>query len=222
VTENGNAPGYDPTAALRALAEAPRVGLEAAAAVIERILTLGRPGTTALPAIPWNGATRDGSASDGDFTPPVDRRVQLRQARADAERVLDAYGDWARQLLDGVFGLAEGSAEPEVLVLGPVRPGDTVEADLWLHAPPGRLTALARLHVTALTAHDGATVPADALAFEPGVLVPTTAGDDGLTAPTTRVRLRAPDDAPAGSYHGHVLVDGLPEIALAVRADVAT
>jgi hypothetical protein len=211
VTDNG----YDPAAAMRALAEAPRVGLEAAAAVIERILTLGRPGTAALPAIPW-----DGGAGNGEAPPPADRKVQLRRARADAERVLDAYGDWARQLLDGVFGLAEGSAEPEVLELGPVRPGDTVEADLWLHAPPGRLTAPARLHITALTAHDGTTVPADAMGFEPAVLVPTTTGNGGQTTPTTRVRLRAPDDVPAGSYHGHVLVDGLPEIALAVRAQV--
>jgi hypothetical protein len=211
-TDDGTPPGYDPAATLRALAEAPRVGLEAAAAVIERILTLGRPGTASLPAIPWDGGNGGGRPGTAD------RRVQLRRARADAERVLDAYGDWARQLLDGVFGLAEGEPGAEVLVLGPVAPGATTEAHLWLHAPSGRVTAAADLRATTLTAHDGSEVAAGAITFDPPAVGPAGNGDG--QAPSTRVTVSVPAGTAPGSYHGHVLAHGLPEIALAVRLEV--
>jgi hypothetical protein len=211
VSQDGNG-AYDPVAALRALADAPRVGLEAAAAVLDRILALGRPGSPAIPLIPW-----DGEASAAAEAPTVDRRIQLRRARADAERVLDAYGDWARQLLDGVFGLAEGADVPEALVLGPAASGTTATADLWLQAPPGRVTAPAPLAMTDLTAHDGTVVSASAVAFDPPALV----SGDGV-APATRLRVAVPAGTPAGAYHGHVLARGLPEVALAVRLEVVS
>jgi hypothetical protein len=211
VSDNGNGnSAYDPVAALRALADAPRVGLEAAAAVLDRILALGRPGSPGVPLIPWNGETAEPAA-----TPAVDRRIQLRRARADAERVLDAYGDWARQLLDGVFGLAEGGDGPEALALGPVASGAVATAELWLQAPPGRVTAPAALAMTDLTAHDGATVPAGAATFDPPALV----SGDGA-APATRLRVAVPSGTAPGAYHGHVLAHGLPEVALAVRLEV--
>jgi hypothetical protein len=212
---NGDEPGYDPSAALRALADAPRVGFEAAAAVVERILTLGRPGVAPLPVIPW-----DGESAPPTEPPPGERRVQLRRARADAERVLDAYGDWARQLLDAVFGLAEGDAPADVVVLGPVAPGGRDDAELWLHAPPGRLTGPAELRVTALTAHDGAVVPAEALRFDPPVLRPAATANGADPGPATLLHLTVPEGTPAGAYHGHVLVTGLPEVALPVRVEV--
>ena len=204
--ENGNG-RYAPVEALRALADAPRVGLEAAAAVLDRILALGRPGGSATPLITWNGER----TTDEDAV-PLSRTTQLRRARADAERVLDAYGDWARQLLDGVFGLAEGDAGPEVLMLGPAAGGAGAEADLWLHAPPGRLTGPAPLRTTDLTAHDGTVVPACAVTFDPPALAPADA-----TAPATRVRVAVPAGAAPGTYYGHVLATGLPEVALPVR-----
>ena len=212
MTTNGERPAYDAAAALRALADTPRAGLEAAATVIDRLLALGRQGPGPRPLIPWDGGD---TAANGSA---VDRRVQLRRARADAERTLDAYGDWARQLLDAVFGLAEGDGPPDVVVLGPGPAGATLEVDLWLHAPPGRLTALAPLRITELTAHDGATIPATAVTFEPAALAPD---GNGSTAPATRVRLPVPVDTSAGTYHGHVLATGLPEVALEVRAEVA-
>jgi hypothetical protein len=209
VSDNGHG-SYDPVAALRALTDAPRVGLDAAAAVLDRILALGRPGSPAVPLIPWDGET-----IATPETPSPDRRIQLRRARADAERVLDAYGDWARQLLDGIFGLAEGVTAPDALVLGPATGGAVTTADLWLQAPPGRVTAPAPLAMTDLTAHDGAVVAAGAATFDPPALV----SGDGA-APATRVRLAVPTGTAPGAYHGHVLAHGLPEVALAVRLEV--
>lgn len=205
---NGTRPPYDPAAALRALADTPRAGLEAAATVIDRLLEMGRPGTGPMPVIPWDGTTR------ADEAPPSERRVQLRRARADAERVLDAYGDWARQLLDAVFGLAEGEGPDDVLVLGPVAPGTSADAELWLHAPPGRVTAPAVLRATTLTNHDGATIEGDAVCFAPVAL------DGNGSGQSTRVRLDVPAATAAGRYHGHVLATGLPEVALPVRVEV--
>ena len=210
---NGNGNGkYDPVDALRALADAPRVGLEAAAAVLDRILALGRPSPGSPPLLSWNGER--GPEAEAV---PASRTTQLRRARADAERVPDAYGDWARQLLDGVFGLAEGDGGPEVLVLGPALAGGSAGADLWLHAPPGRLTAPAPLRTTELTAHDGTVVPASAITFDPPALAPADA-----SAPATRVRVAVPTGTGPGIYHGHVLATGLPEVALAVRLEVTS
>jgi hypothetical protein len=211
--DNERPPPYDPATALRALADAPRVGLEAAAAVVDRILAMGRPGAT-FPGITWEG---EGPAPTTDTR---ERRVELRRARADAERVLDAYGDWARQLLDAVFGLAEGDAPPEALVLGPVAAGATVDADLWLHAPPGRLTGPARLWSTALTAHDGATIAASAFTFAPSLLEPGSNGNGSAARPTTRVTVAVPANTAPGAYHGHVLANGLPEVVLPVQVGV--
>jgi hypothetical protein len=213
VSDDERPPPYDPATAIRALVDAPRVGLEAAAAVVDRILAMGRPGAT-FPGITWEG---EGAAP---AAPTKERRVELRRARADAERVLDAYGDWARQLLDAVFGLAEGGAPPDALVLGPVAAGATVDADLWLHAPPGRVTAPARLWSTTLTAHDGATIPASSITFAPAIVEPGANGNGSAARPATRVALAVPADAAGGTYHGHVLAHGLPEVVLPVRVEV--
>lgn len=209
MTDNGNTNGngaYDPAAALRALADAPRVGLEAAAAVLDRILALGRPRAPGAPLIPWDSTTTD-------HAPPPDRTTQLRQARADAERVLDAYGDWARQLLDGVFGLAAAEGGAELLALGPATASGAVEAELWLHAPAGRLTGPAPLRLTDLTAHTGTVICGQAATFEPAALAPGS-------SPSTRIRVTVPPGTAPGAYYGHILATGLPEVALAVRLEV--
>jgi hypothetical protein len=231
---------FDPLAALRTMGEVQRAGLEAAAAVVERILELGSHGTRMpysfhLPAQPVDG--KDSNGGDGvrgadadngaDAVTGADRAREVRRLRADGERLLELWGEWMRVLLDavtdgaeaGVVGRDGGAAHAadQLLRLGPVKPGDQVSARAWLHVldgppgPPGRLCA------TAFTAHDGAAIRAEAASFEPPLL-------DSFDLRSSRelvVTVAVPEGTPPGAYHGHILAVGLPEISLAVRLEVA-
>jgi hypothetical protein len=235
---------FDPLAALRAMGDVQRAGLEAAAAVVERVLELGRHGARMpysfhLPAEPVDvtdsnaaDAGKGEDADDGADAIPgaeaeADRAREVRRLRADGERLLEMWGEWLRVLLDaaadgaeaGVVGRNGGAAHPAdgPLRLGPVRAGQPASARAWLHVLDGPPGPPARLSATALTAHDGAAIDAGAARFEPAVL-------DSFDLRTTHelvVTVAVPDDTPPGTYHGHVLANGIPEVSLAVRLEVA-
>jgi hypothetical protein len=72
------------------------------------------------------------------------------------------------------------------------------------------------LHATALTSHDGAVIAGDRITFAPAAVDTTALHDTHEVAVTVRV----PRGTKRGVYHGYVLADGLPEIALPVRVTV--
>lgn len=215
-------------------------GLSSAAAVVERMLQLGRAGASGLRlSFPANGAApgtdgvaADGEAADGaagELLDPVERARQARRFRADGERMVELYADWTRMLVDGAASLAEqavgvvpigGTGEPQavtgVLVLGPASAGATTTSSAWIHVLDGPAAAPAELHATALVAHDGASVPGAALTCTPGQLDTAVV----RTSSEVRVTVVVPAGTAPGSYHGHLLAAGLPEIALAVRLEV--
>jgi hypothetical protein len=234
---------FDPLAALRTMGGVQRAGLEAAAAVVERILELGNHGTRMpysfhLPAQPVDrkdsngeqevrGADADNGADavTGAET-GVDRAREVRRLRADGERLLELWGEWMGVLLDAVADGAEAGvvgrngaaahAADQLLRLGPVKPGHQVSARAWLHVLDGPPGPLARLSATAFTAHDGAAIRAEAASFEPPLL-------DSFDLRSSRelvVTVAVPEGTRHGAYHGHVLATGLPEVSLAVRLEV--
>ena len=183
-----------------AMADIGRLGFDTAAAVIERILDLSRrAGDLSVPLL--------APTAEGD---------PARRLRADAERLIDLYAEWTRALVDRALEAAATTTTtgPEVLVLGPVEPGGTAAATAWLHVLEADGTTAA-LRCTDLTGHDGEVVPAGSVGFEPPAL-------DTSASPSHQVRVNvdvATGTAP-GRYHGHLLVAGLPEVALPVRLDV--
>ena len=211
----------DPLAGLRAMAEVQRAGLEAAATVVERMLELGRLGTRG--PFPFPLPSDPAAGSNGDQ--PRDRADpgrEVRRLRGDAERMLELWGEWMRLLLDAAADSTEASlgnrnGEPDRLLLGPVKPGDSVRGRTWLHVLDGPPTAPARLAATAFSAHDGAAIEAEAMTFDPPVLDTFALRSSQEIVVTVAVSARTP----AGVYHGHILAAGLPELSLAVRIEVS-
>jgi len=211
---------FDGLAGLEAIVNAQRRGLEAAATVVERMLELGRqsartPFSFYLPAEPRNGS--DGDGADG----AEERAREARRLRGDAERLLELLGESMRVVFDVAVDAAEaglngaGKAADE-LVLGPAAPGDAAVGSAWLHVLDGPPGSPARLHATAFTAHDGSAIEPAAISFEPPLLdtFALRASEEVI------VTVRVPDGTAPGTYRGHVLAAGLPEVGLAIRVEV--
>ena len=198
---------FGPFEALSSLTEVQRRGMDAAAQVLEGFLSAleGHPPPTAGPA---------GEPGDG----PEPGFAQLRTSVA---RALDLYSDLVRRSFEGYADLVEqrlrargvglhgaGPGAGELTVRAPA--GTTATATVWLHSTTDE-PARAVLRLTTLTAHDGPAVPATAGRFDPA---------EARVAPGASVAARLAVElagvAP-GVYHGHVLADGLPEAALALR-----
>jgi hypothetical protein len=204
------------------------LGLEAAAAVVERMLAIGRGAAAGIRLpFPPNGeppapAPAGPGAAEAPTAAPTPAQ-QARRFRADADRLVELYAEWTRLLVDGAATLAEqaaqeGAAAPggDILVVGPVAAGTSSTASAWLHVLDGPTSLPAPLHTTTLVAHDGATVPRSAVAFDPPFLDTSAA----RTTHEIRVSVSVPSDTRPGRYHGHVLATGLEEVALAVRVEV--
>jgi hypothetical protein len=226
----------DPLAALRAMSDIQRAGLEAAAAVVERMLELGRHGTRMpysfhLPAEPVDGASGKGEAAgDGDGaeaagedgTAAGDPARALRRARADGERLLELWGEWMRLLLDAAADATEAGiaarngngAHP--LAIGSARGGETASGRAWLHVLDGPPGPRARLTATALCSNDGNSIPAEAVGFDP----PELETVDPRSSHQIAIDVNVPKATPVGVYHGHVLAKGLPEVALPILLEV--
>ncbi len=224
------------------MADVQRAGLEAAASVVERILEVGRLGTRPgssfhIPAQPVDrtqgngaGAPNGADADQGGDAGPgpdqeADRTREVRRLRADGERLLELWGEWMRVLLDAVMDGAEaGVAErddglhaDQPLRLGPVKPGHSASGRAWVHVLDGPPGPPARLCATVFTAHDGATVEAPAVTFEP----PMLDSFDLQSSHEVVLTVAAPEETRPGTYHGHILATGMPEVSLPIRLEVA-
>jgi hypothetical protein len=236
---------FDPLAALRAMGDVQRAGLEAAAAVVERILEVGRHGARMpysfhLPAQPVDGTDSSGadplkgadarngvdSAAGADAGVEADRGREVRRLRADGERLLELWLEWMRVLLDAaVDGAEAGVAErdgaahagDQPLRLGPVKAGHPASGLAWVHILDGPPGPPARLRATAFTAHDGARVEGRAASFEP----PMLDSFDLRSSHELVVTVAVPTGTRPGAYHGHILATGIPEVSLPVRLEVA-
>jgi hypothetical protein len=188
------------------VADIGQLGLETAATVVERLLTLTRltlsPQAVGLP-FPLLSATRDG--------------VDARRMRAEAERLIDLYADWTRALVQAAVDAADGGRPAgEGLSLGPVEPGGSAEASVWLHLLEGPAAGMTTLRATDLVAHHGGAIPSAAVRFDPASL--DTANP--RTSQQVVVGLTVPQGTAPGPYHGHILAIGVPEVSLPLRVDV--
>jgi hypothetical protein len=181
----------------KSIGDVGQFGLETAAAVVERLLSVSRQ--VGDLRVPLFSANPDPGAA--------------RRLRADAERLIDLYAEWTRLLVESAL---DGSAPPrrsDVLALGPVAPSATAEATVWLHVLDGPSAGPAKLRATALTAHDETRIPRRAVRCDPDVL---PAGSPRTSHEVT-VRVVVPPKAKPGTYHGHLLAEGLDEVSLPIR-----
>lgn len=198
--------GFGPFQALSALTDVQRRGMDAASQVIEGFIAV--LGSQQQP--PSLGVEEAKGQEPG-----------FAQVRTSVARALDLYADLVRRSFEGYADLIEQSLRTQGVRLGGADDGSaelTVQAPaggwadgtVWLHNTTDQ-PALAVLHLTSLTAHDGRVVPGTAASFEPEA-VRVAAGA------SASARLALPLDAvPPGLYRGHVLAAGLPDAALPVR-----
>lgn len=212
----------DPMRAFTAIGEA---GLAAAASVVEQVLALSRrsselvrlPFPTLAPPAPSAGGPTDGEPPTGP-TPADARRL-----RADAERLIELYGEWTRVLLDAAVTMVEqtsaatGPPAADGLVVGPVGPGATASASVFLHTLDGPAAGTTTLFVTTFTASDGSTIAPSAVDLDPADL-DTVAS---RTSHEVTVTVTVPASCGAGTFRGHLLAKGLDEVALPVVVVVA-
>jgi hypothetical protein len=198
---------FDPAAGARAFTDVQKLALRAASSVVDQMTSFaGAAGGLRLP--------RDRANGDRD----------LRRTRVDAERMIDAYADFARTLLDGFTNLVGGgddAADPagtvDRLVVGPVAPGSSANAELWVHNLDARPARDLTFHCSGLTKHDRSPIGAHRILFTPArltVLAPHSS--EGVV-----VEVQVPPGARPGSYHGLVQATNLPDLCLVVRVDVA-
>jgi hypothetical protein len=201
------------------------LGLRAAASIVDQMLSLSRQLTEVrFPLVPLDpealaqtDASGNGDGNGHAPPPPGDRRQQMRQLRADAERLIELYADWTRALLDGAARLADVDRAPVELLVAKGSPGEPASATAWLHVLDGPPAPAARLHATDLASHDGTVVPGRLIAFDP----PAATTSDRATSLEVTLTIAVPDGATPGTYHGHVLADGLPEVCLPLRLEVS-
>jgi hypothetical protein len=241
---------FDPLAALRAMGDVQRAGLEAAAAVVERILELGRHGTRMpysfhLPAQPVDGTDSNGAdagdgadadhgvgtATDADAATGADgegdRTREVRRLRADGERLLEWWGEWMRVLLDAAMdgaeaGVAERGAAAAHAGNQPLRLGPVTAGQ--------PVSERAWVHVLDGPPGPPARLTATAFTAHDGTTIEARAASfeppvlDTFEPRSSRelvVTIAVPTGTRPGAYHGHILATGLPEVSLPVRLEVA-
>jgi hypothetical protein len=215
------APTFGALAGVRALADVQRRGLRAAGELVDRLVSSvdgDRDGD--------DDAAAPGQGPVGPSFGSVDElvRVWLELVRLG----IDVIGQAAtaqppRNHADGGAQGATvdvGSHRSRGSVCLEVRAGDPSssepEVEVWLHNGTADAYRGIRLHCGDLRAHDGRTLPADAVRFEPPVVDLPARSSRGVTVHAT-----AADLAAAGTYHAMILAAGAPGVWLPLEVDVS-
>jgi hypothetical protein len=185
----------------QSVADISQLGVETAASVLQKLLS----------------TTRDVTSLRVPLLPATADPTEARQLRADAERFIDLYSDWTRSLLNGfVQATTRGASDyGELLVLGPVGAGGTAKGSAWLHVLD-EPAAKGNLLGTDLVAHHGNRIDQSSMTFNP----PSLRAPAARTSYEVEIQVEVPAAVKSGPYHGHVLVEGLPEICLNLRVIV--
>jgi hypothetical protein len=234
----------DPAANARALGEIQRRGLRAAGELVDRLIGAVDGDGRENPAAAVDGVDgSDGSERKAAGTPggsvagspPADllqlwmdvfqRGLQAMAAMARPEGA-HAAGGGPNATADVGRGTVTGAVHNTVGIgrsgEGPAgsdaQPGRTGSAEVWLHNGTAEARSGLRLHSGDLRAHDGGTLPASALRFDPPSL-------DDLPARSSRgvvVAADVADGVPDGVYRGVLLVAGAPNVWLPIVLTVAS
>jgi hypothetical protein len=115
-------------------------------------------------------------------------------------------------LLDG----RPPSGDAESLVLPDVAPGGRSSARIWVHNTTSSSASTLRPWATGVTNHAGRSLLPEAVTFDPERVERVDPGESRALV----AMLKVPPDATPGSYHGLVLIEGLPDVALPVLVRV--
>ena len=194
-----------PEAALRLIDQVRRMGIESAAEVIRRFTTLAG----AVPrTAPGNGAPGPGVT----LVPGGPDVVRAQTARA-----VEAYAEFTRELYEAVMAIADVTGVDragEPVTLPPIGPGGSASATLWVHAVG---SGFEEIDLDAGPLFGSAGVLTGAVVR----LSPSHLRVGPGQAGRVTVAVDVPVGAPAGSYRGHVVARGDPEVWAVIVVPVA-
>jgi hypothetical protein len=193
--------------AFEALGEIQRRGLQAAGALVERLVS------TVDGLVPPSGA---GDGGGGE------------EAAAAPDAVDDLVAGWAKLWRDSISGLASSlpvtaARAASLDVRAPAAPtalevrldGDGCgSVEVWVHNPSDEPYDELRLHCAPPVAHDGAALDPRSITPDPDAFALPPRSSRGI-----RLAVDAPGAHP-GTYRSLVLVDGLPDQWLALEIHV--
>jgi hypothetical protein len=135
-----------------------------------------------------------------------DGRSALRDARADFERSLDTFATVMKQfLLDIPFGGSANDSPAAGAFVAVMDGVGTTAIEI-----PG---AVASVRCGPLLRHDGEALDADVVTIVRSMML-------GAETPTFVVRVDVPPGTASGTYHGQLVAEGLPDLAVALRVTV--
>ncbi|HEY6474891.1 MAG TPA: hypothetical protein VIY26_18505 [Acidimicrobiales bacterium] len=147
----------------------------------------------------------------------------MRKLQADMVQATDAYLSLMGQFSEASLGLFDttrwwqpSSAEHDDLLLPQVAPGGRASARVWLHNTTASTASGLRPWCPGLATHSGGTLPAAAVTCQPERIDRLESGASSDVLVTVAV----PDDAVPGTYHGQLLVEGLPDVVFPLRVRV--
>jgi hypothetical protein len=213
--------GFDPAEAARLVAEVQDLGFNAARMVVDRFGEMfDRFRADAA------SDTTNGDEGGPKAEPGVRFRVDdgaYRRLQSDAQRALEMYLDVLRRFSEVSLPFFDrapswGASAPgsEGLVLPEVAPGGRSSARMWLQNTTGSAVTSLRLWTPGLFTHTGDALAAEAVTFSPERIQRLDPGESSEILVVASVV----DDAVVGSYHGHVLVEGLADTAFPLIARV--
>ncbi len=153
---------------------------------------------------------------------PRELSEQRLRARSTAARVVDVYADLFHELFrslatdvtDGLLGPGEQRASGQPIAIAG-HPGSSAGAVIWIHNTAESYVPALTLRLTDLWHSDGSR-----LAAALGSIEPSRFAGSVESRRAAWVAVQIPADAHLGTYHGHILADGLPDTALPVSVFV--
>ena len=116
----------------------------------------------------------------------------------------------------GPVGRITDAGQSTQLTLPDTEPGGRCSRRIWLHNPTPQAGPRLRVWAPALLTHDGHALDRSVIAFAPSRVTAIEAH----SSLDILVTVSVPHDARAGKYHGHILVEGLPDTSFPVCVTV--
>jgi hypothetical protein len=198
------------------------LGFATARTIVERFVDM----FAQFAGSPADGAGAGASTGDAGTKPPFwlgGSDGSMRKLQSDMVAATDTYlslmgqfSEASLRLFDTTRWWQPSSAKHDDLLLPQVAPGGRSSARLWLHNTTESTASGLRPWCPGLATHSGAALPATAVTCQPERLERLESGASREVLVTVAV----PDDAAPGTYHGQLLVDGLPDVVFPLRVRV--
>lgn len=159
-------------------------------------------------------ATQDEKINTSDGPGSAARDLQVRSMLA---RSADMYSDLFQRVLTTftaeVSSTAAGiGADPPTTVQLRGHPGGVAGAMVWIHNTSGNVIPGFSLRMTELCSADGSRLAANL-----GITSPATFAESAQARRSAWLAISVSEDTTPGTYHGHLIAEGLPGTGVEVR-----